>query len=78
MLYHTSAYPLVTLVHAIGRGSIGLPELQQIVAQFQNPRLVQFSLPRLSMRLSAVVGDRCRPEGDWDQRKGRDTKPRHR
>lgn len=29
MLYHTTTYPLVTLVHAIGRGSIGLPELQR-------------------------------------------------
>jgi hypothetical protein len=29
MLYRTTTYPLVTLVHDIGRGAIGLPELQR-------------------------------------------------
>jgi hypothetical protein len=29
MLYRTTIYPLVTLVHDIGRGAIGLPELQR-------------------------------------------------
>lgn len=29
MLYRSTTYPLVTLVHEIGRGAIGLPELQR-------------------------------------------------
>jgi uncharacterized protein with ParB-like and HNH nuclease domain len=29
MLYRTTIYPLLTLVHDIGRGAIGLPELQR-------------------------------------------------
>jgi uncharacterized protein with ParB-like and HNH nuclease domain len=29
MLYRSTTYPLVTLVHDIGRGAIGLPELQR-------------------------------------------------
>jgi hypothetical protein len=29
MLYRSTTYPLVTLIHDIGRGTIGLPELQR-------------------------------------------------
>lgn len=29
MLYRTTTYPLATLIHEIGRGAIGLPELQR-------------------------------------------------
>src|SRR5438105_4130557 len=29
MLYHSTTYPLITLVNEISRGSIGLPELQR-------------------------------------------------
>jgi hypothetical protein len=29
MLYRATTYPLITLVHDIARGAIGLPELQR-------------------------------------------------
>jgi hypothetical protein len=29
MLYRSTNYPLITLVHDIGRGAVGLPELQR-------------------------------------------------
>ena len=29
MLYRSTTYPLVTLIHGIDRGEIGLPELQR-------------------------------------------------
>jgi uncharacterized protein with ParB-like and HNH nuclease domain len=29
MLYRSTTYPLTTLFHEIGRGAIGLPELQR-------------------------------------------------